>query len=46
MKLIHAISGYSIIPSSEGIHYFIYLTNGKRIRVTRKTFHYFIGRGC
>lgn len=45
MKLIHSIIGYSIIPSPEGLHYYIYLTNGKRIRVTRKTFHFFIQRG-
>ena len=45
MKLIHSIIGYSIIPNPSGIHYFIYLANGKRIRVTRKTFHFFIQRG-
>lgn len=45
MKLIHSIIGYSIIPSSEGIHYYVYLANGMRIRVTRKTFHFFIKRG-
>ena len=45
MKLLNSVIGYSIIPSPSGIHYFIYLTNGKRIRVTRKTFHFFIKRG-
>ena len=42
MKLLHSIIGYSIIPTSEGIRYYVYLANGKRVRVTRKTFHFFI----
>lgn len=45
MKLLNSIIGYALIPSTEGIHYYIYLTNGKRIRVTRKTFNFFIKRG-
>lgn len=45
MKLLNSIIGYSLIPSPEGIHYYVYLANGKRIRVTRKTFHFFIKRG-
>lgn len=45
MKLIHSIIGYSIIPSPEGLHYYVYLANGMRIRVTRKTFNFFIKRG-
>lgn len=44
MKLIHSIVGYSLIPNPEGLHY-VYLANGMRIRVTRKTFHFFIKRG-
>lgn len=45
MKLIHSIVGYSIIPSPEGPRYYIYLANGMRTRVTRKTFNFFIRRG-
>lgn len=45
MRLLDSIIGYSIIPSPEGLHYYIYLANGMRTRVTRKTFHYFIKRG-
>lgn len=45
MKLIDSIVGYALIPSPKGLHYYVYLTNGKRIRVTRKTFNFFIKRG-
>ena len=45
MKLIHSIIGYTIISSPEGLHYYVYLANGMRIRVTRKTFNFFIKRG-
>ena len=46
MRLLDSIVGYSIIPSPEGPRYYIYLANGMRSRVTRKTFHFFIKRGC
>ena len=45
MRLLDSIIGYSVIPSPERLHYYIYLANGKRIRVTRKTFNFFIKRG-
>lgn len=45
MRLLDSIIGYSVIPSPKGLHYYIYLANGLRTRVTRKTFNFFIKRG-
>ena len=44
MKLINSIIGYALIPSSEGIRYYVYCNNGKRIRVTRKTYFWLMSR--
>lgn len=44
MKLLDSIIGFALIPSPEGMHYYIYLVNGKRIRVTRKTYFWLASR--